>query len=224
MRSLNLTRADAAARSEVLDVESYDVDIDLTDGGGGPGSETFRSRTVVRFSCARPGAETFIDLRSARIRSATLNGRELVAAGEDERYDDEDGLTLPADLDGDRWAVVAELLRTTARTAIDEHARRPVSMTAVLREAGLDRLAPQSGADVHVLANRAHLVTFLTTTSPMLASEAVVTADSWLVPLSRPDQLGSAGLLALHASGGTLTSHLGGQAAAWSRTTSPVTA
>ena len=71
MRSLNLTRADAAARSEVLDVESYDVDIDLTDGGGGPGSETFRSRTVVRFSCARPGAETFIDLRSARIRSAT---------------------------------------------------------------------------------------------------------------------------------------------------------
>ena len=121
-------------------------------------------------------------------------------------------------------AVVAELLRTTARTAIDEHARRPVSMTAVLREAGLDPLAPQSGADVHVLANRAHLVTFLTTTSPMLASEAVVTADSWLVPLSRPDQLGSAGLLALHASGGTLTSHLGGQAAAWSRTTGPVTA
>lgn len=121
-------------------------------------------------------------------------------------------------------AVVAELLRSTARTAIDEHARRAVSVGEVLSETGLDRLAPEPGADLFVRANRAHLVTFLTTTGPMLASESVVTPDSWLVPLSRPDQLGSSGLLALHASGGVLTSHLGGQAAGWSRTTGPVTA
>ncbi|WP_314037880.1 aminopeptidase N [Dietzia sp. CH92] len=113
MRSLNLTRADAAARSELLRVESYDVEIDLTDGGGGPGSGTFRSRTVVRFSCTRPGAETFIDLRSAVIRSAVLNGRELFPAGEENRYDDEEGLTLP-DLQAENELVVdADLAYTT---------------------------------------------------------------------------------------------------------------
>ena len=94
MRSLNLTRADAAARSELLSVESYEVEVDLTDGHGGPGSDRFRSRTVVRFSCNRPGAETFIDLRSAVIRSAVLNGRELFPAGEGNNYDDEVGLTV----------------------------------------------------------------------------------------------------------------------------------
>ena len=77
MRSLNLTRADAAARSDLLSVESYDVEIDLTDGSGGPGAGTFRSRTVVRFSCTRPGAETFIDLRSAVIRSAVQSVARL---------------------------------------------------------------------------------------------------------------------------------------------------
>ena len=90
MRSLNLTRADAAVRADLLEVESYEVEIDLTDGSGGPGAGTFRSRTVVRFSCSRPGSETFIDLRSARIRSVTLNGRDLGT----EDYDDEVGLTL----------------------------------------------------------------------------------------------------------------------------------
>ena len=113
MRSLNLTRADAAARSELLSVESYDVEIDLTDGSGGPGTGRFRSRTVVRFSCARPGAETFIDLRSAVIRSAVLNGRELFPAGEENRYDDEEGLTLPDLQESNELVVDADLAYTT---------------------------------------------------------------------------------------------------------------
>ncbi|MGX1857836.1 aminopeptidase N [Dietzia sp. NPDC055340] len=113
MRSLNLTRADAAARSELLSVESYEVEVDLTDGHGGPGSDRFRSRTVVRFSCNRPGAETFVDLRSAVIRSAVLNGRELFPAGEGNNYDDEVGLTLP-DLQASNELVVdADLKYTT---------------------------------------------------------------------------------------------------------------
>ena len=99
MRSLNLTRADAAARSDLLAVDSYEVEIDLTDGRGGPGKDRFRSRTVVRFSCSRPGADTFIDLRDAVIRSAVLNGRELFpgGAGQEvagEKYDDDAGITL----------------------------------------------------------------------------------------------------------------------------------
>ncbi|MBM7230552.1 aminopeptidase N [Dietzia sp. HMSC21D01] len=113
MRLLNLTRADAAARSDLLSVESYDVEIDLTDGSGGPGTGTFRSRTVVRFSCARPGAETFIDLRSAVIRSAVLNGRELFPAGEENRYDDEEGLTLPDLQESNELVVDADLAYTT---------------------------------------------------------------------------------------------------------------
>ena len=113
MRSLNLTRADAAARSELLAVESYDVEIDLTDGRGGPGSGTFRSRTVVRFSCSRPGAQTFIDLRAAVIRSATLNGRELFPTGQEMRYDDEDGITLSDLQQINELIVDADLAYTT---------------------------------------------------------------------------------------------------------------
>ena len=108
MRSLNLTRADAAMRADLIDVESYEVEIDLTDGDGGPGADTFRSRTAVRFS-ARLGEETFIDLRSATIRSAMLNGRELAI----DDYDDKVGLTL-TDLQASNELVVdADLAYTT---------------------------------------------------------------------------------------------------------------
>ena len=109
MRSLNLTRSDAAARAELLDVDTYEVDLDLTDGSGGPGSGTFRSRTVVRFACSRPGAETFIDLRSARIRSVTLNGRDLETGD----YDDEVGLTLPDLQETNELVVDADLAYTS---------------------------------------------------------------------------------------------------------------
>ncbi|AVZ39008.1 MULTISPECIES: aminopeptidase N [unclassified Dietzia] len=109
MRSLNLTRSDAAARAELIDVDTYEVDLDLTDGSGGPGSGMFRSRTVVRFTCSRPGAETFIDLRSARIRSVTLNGLTL----ENGEYDDEVGLTLPDLQETNELIVDADLAYTS---------------------------------------------------------------------------------------------------------------
>ena len=41
----NLTRDEAAARAGLLSVQSYDVELDLTDGSGEkPGETTFRSR------------------------------------------------------------------------------------------------------------------------------------------------------------------------------------
>src|SRR5665647_1100714 len=52
----NLTRAEAHGRAAVVQVESYDVVLDLTTG-----PDTFASTTVVRFD-ATPGAGTFIDL------------------------------------------------------------------------------------------------------------------------------------------------------------------
>jgi aminopeptidase N len=72
MPGTNLTREEAQTRAGLLDVESYAVDLDLTTG-----ATTFGSTTVIRFSCRRPGAETFADLVGATIRELTLNGRTL---------------------------------------------------------------------------------------------------------------------------------------------------
>jgi aminopeptidase N len=65
-------------RSALLEVMSYDVELDLTGG-----AERFWSRTEVRFRCRQPGAATFADLRAAHVQQATLNGTPLdVAAGQ----------------------------------------------------------------------------------------------------------------------------------------------
>ncbi|MGY1603139.1 aminopeptidase N [Geodermatophilus sp. SYSU D00815] len=87
----NLTRDDAAARAELLAVQSYDLALDVTDGAGHPGDKTFRSTTTVEFTCRRPGASTFIDLVAEQVRSATLNGVELDVS----TYTEEGGLPLP---------------------------------------------------------------------------------------------------------------------------------
>ena len=52
MSENNLRRDEAAERARLLSVESYDVELDLTDGSGEkPGEGTFRSRTTARFRC-----------------------------------------------------------------------------------------------------------------------------------------------------------------------------
>jgi aminopeptidase N len=58
----NLTRVDARSRAELLSVSGYEVELDLTDGGGKPGERTFRSRTTIRFTASRPGAATCVDV------------------------------------------------------------------------------------------------------------------------------------------------------------------
>ncbi len=73
----NLTQIEAIERARLLDVISYDITLDLTDGTGGPGERTFRSTTEVRFRCVEPGASTFIEVAMDRIRSAALNGKPL---------------------------------------------------------------------------------------------------------------------------------------------------
>ena len=74
MPAENLTRAEAHGRAAVVQVESYDVVLDLTTG-----PDTFASSTVVRFD-ATPGAGTFIDLIAPRVHTVELNGRELDVA------------------------------------------------------------------------------------------------------------------------------------------------
>ncbi|MCC9174387.1 aminopeptidase N [Arthrobacter sp. zg-Y179] len=68
---MNLTRSEARERAELLDVESYDVNLDLTRG-----ETVFGSTTVVRFS-ARPGTSTFIDAVTDTVHRITLNGVAL---------------------------------------------------------------------------------------------------------------------------------------------------
>ncbi|MDQ4102413.1 MAG: aminopeptidase N [Actinomycetota bacterium] len=97
----NLTREQAIDRAALLDVDSYTVELDLTDGGGKPGENTFRSITTVRFSCRTPGATSWIDLVAAGVRAATLNGAALDVTG----YDEANGIAL-ADLAADNEVVV----------------------------------------------------------------------------------------------------------------------
>jgi aminopeptidase N len=87
----NLTREQAEQRAGLLEVQSYVIDLDLSDGAGGPDVETFGSTTTVRFRSEEAGAETWIDLIAARVRSARLNGVELDVSD----YDEERGLALP---------------------------------------------------------------------------------------------------------------------------------
>jgi aminopeptidase N len=69
----NLTMAEAQARAAVLDVTSYDVTLDLTQGATELGS-----RTVVRFSAT---GDTFLELDCVRVLSATLDGRPITLDG-----------------------------------------------------------------------------------------------------------------------------------------------
>ncbi|HET9258084.1 MAG TPA: aminopeptidase N [Pseudonocardiaceae bacterium] len=97
----NLTQQRARERAALLDVDSYIVELDLTDGAGAPGEDTFRGTTTVRFRCATPGASSWIDLVAASVSSATLNGAALDLTG----YDEADGIALPG-LSADNELVV----------------------------------------------------------------------------------------------------------------------
>jgi aminopeptidase N len=69
-----LTRDEAQTRAQLLDVHRYRVDLDLTTG-----DDTFDSRTRISFT-VREGqdrTDTFVELKPARLRSATLDGQPL---------------------------------------------------------------------------------------------------------------------------------------------------
>jgi len=81
----NLTRAAAAERARLLRVESYEIDLDLTDD-----EAAFGSATTVRFACTEPGAGSFIDLVAVSASEITLNGQRLPPGSFDG-----DRITLP---------------------------------------------------------------------------------------------------------------------------------
>ncbi|WP_414944957.1 aminopeptidase N [Amycolatopsis sp. cmx-11-32] len=91
MPAPNLTRDQAKLRADLLDVESYDIALDLTDGRGGPGEKTFTSKTKIKFASARSGEASWIDIVAEGIESAVLNGADLDVSG----YVEDKGVELP---------------------------------------------------------------------------------------------------------------------------------
>ena len=85
MPGTNITQIEAAQRSEILKVESYKIDLDVTTG-----AETFLVKTTVKFAGLKPGATTFIDCVGKRVISAKLNGTDF-----DPKFDGE-SIFLPA--------------------------------------------------------------------------------------------------------------------------------
>ncbi|WP_131785365.1 aminopeptidase N [Protofrankia symbiont of Coriaria ruscifolia] len=75
MSANNLTRDEARERARLLNVSSYEANLDLTRGDA-----TFVSRTVVHFTCTEPGASTFIELIAPSVHTVTLNGHSLTTA------------------------------------------------------------------------------------------------------------------------------------------------
>ncbi|NUS51802.1 MAG: aminopeptidase N, partial [Nocardioidaceae bacterium] len=73
MPGTNLTRDEARARADLLEVDSYLVDLVLDPAR----AQQFGSTTVIRFRSRRPGATTFADLVGATVHEITLNGRPL---------------------------------------------------------------------------------------------------------------------------------------------------
>jgi aminopeptidase N len=104
----NLTRTDAGARADLLRIDTYRVELDLTDGGGKPGERTFRSRTTIRFRCRRPGAATFVDIVAAGFREVSLNGQPVDVSG----YVAERGIALTGLADDNTLVVDADCLYT----------------------------------------------------------------------------------------------------------------
>jgi aminopeptidase N len=72
MPGTNLTRDEAEARAGHLAVDSYAVEIDLTEGGA-----TFGSTTTVSFTSSVPSMPTWLDLIAPQVLEVTVNGLPL---------------------------------------------------------------------------------------------------------------------------------------------------
>ncbi|QIK76431.1 aminopeptidase N [Nocardioides piscis] len=112
----SLTQTEAAERARLIDVQRYDIEVDLT---GLLSGDSFDSVSTITFSCSDPGATTFVDC-AADVSHASLNGVPLdLAAHENGR------LPLPG-LAADNVLVVSA---STTNTASGEGILRTVDPT-----------------------------------------------------------------------------------------------
>jgi aminopeptidase N len=96
-RIRSLSREEAEARAAIVEVDRYDIAVDMRGLFDG---EVLASTSTITFRCSEPGASTFVDC-VAEVRSATLNGRELDLSGV------EGGRIPLADLQADNVLVVS---------------------------------------------------------------------------------------------------------------------
>ncbi|GAB3684763.1 aminopeptidase N [Angustibacter aerolatus] len=82
-----LTRQEAVERRALLDVTQVDVDLDLWGADAVELTDVeCTSTTTIRFTCTRPGASTFVDVKPVRLLEVTLGGEPLdVSALDDGR-------------------------------------------------------------------------------------------------------------------------------------------
>jgi aminopeptidase N len=74
MSTAEITRAETRLRAELVSVQGYEIELDVTHG-----DSEFRSATTIRFDCRTPGSATYVDLLAepGAIAELTLNGRPL---------------------------------------------------------------------------------------------------------------------------------------------------
>ena len=73
----SLTHDEARRRAELIEVQRYDLAVDLT--GLLDGNE-FRAESAITFTCAEPGGSTFLDC-AADVESVVLNGVQVDGSG-----------------------------------------------------------------------------------------------------------------------------------------------
>ena len=103
----SLTQSEAAERASLIDVQRYDIDVDMR---GLLEGDTLESVSTITFTCREPGAETFIDC-VADVRWATLNDRPLDLDGV------ADGRIPLRDLATDNVVVVSSAQSDTASSS-----------------------------------------------------------------------------------------------------------
>jgi len=72
MQIAEITRAETSHRADLLTVDSYAVELDLTRG-----DKVFRSTAVITFECAQPGSASYADLVAESVHEITLNGSPI---------------------------------------------------------------------------------------------------------------------------------------------------
>ena len=72
MPGINLTRDEARDRSSMVEVDSYEIELDVTTG-----EKTFGSVTTVRFRCPDDAQQTWLDFIAPTVGEVVLNGTPL---------------------------------------------------------------------------------------------------------------------------------------------------
>ncbi len=72
MAAAEITVDETRERAALVQVESYEVGLDLTRG-----AQVFGSQVLIRFGCAQPGAATYLDLIAEQMHEIVLNGERL---------------------------------------------------------------------------------------------------------------------------------------------------